>query len=88
MATAGIEGEKLDLEAVRSSVMRKTGFGKPGASPRHVDGLVDVMDDAARNFGGKLTHARLCNWQAALFPTFSVRLPATKFPDCLRQLCG
>ena len=68
MATAGIEGEKLNLDAVRSSVMRKLGFAKPGASTRHVDGLVDVMDDATRNFGKKLTHARLRDWQAALFP--------------------
>jgi hypothetical protein len=45
------------------------GVGKSGASPRNVDGLVDVMDDATRNFSGRLTHARLCNWQAALFPT-------------------
>lgn len=69
MATAGIEGEKLNLDAVRSSVMRKIGFAKGGASSRHVDGLVDMMDDATRNFGARLTHARLCNWQAALFPT-------------------
>lgn len=68
MATAGIEGEKLNLEAVRSSVMRKLGYAKPGASTRHVDGLVDVMDDATRNISKKLTHARLCGWQAALFP--------------------
>ena len=72
MATAGIEGEKLNLDAVRSSVMRKLGFagsGAAGASTRHVDGLVEVMDDATRNFGKKLTHARLRDWQAALFPT-------------------
>lgn len=69
MATAGIEGEKLNLDAVRSSVMRKIGIAHSGASSRLVDGLVDVMDDATRNFSGKLTHARLCNWQAALFPT-------------------
>jgi len=69
MATAGIEGEKLNLDAVRSSVMRKIGIARVGASSRHVDGLVDMMDDATRNFGAKLTHARLCNWQAALFPT-------------------
>ena len=69
MATAGIEGEKLNLDAVRSSVLRKIGIARHGASSRHVDGLVDVMDDAARNFAGKLTHTRLCNWQAALFPS-------------------
>ena len=69
MATAGIEGEKLNLDAVRSSVLRKIGGARRGISSKHVDGLVDVMDDATRNFGKKLTHARLCNWQAALFPT-------------------
>ena len=68
MGTAAIEGEKLNIEAVRSSVLRKMGIGKRSASPRHVDGLVDVMDDAMRNFDSKLTHTRLCNWQAALFP--------------------
>ena len=73
MATAGIEGEKLNLDSVRSSVLRKisiAGFtGKAGASSRHVDGLVDVMDDATRRFARRLTHARLCAWQAALFPS-------------------
>jgi Fic family protein len=69
LATAGIEGEKLNLDAVRSSVMRKLGIAGDGASPRHVDGLVDVMDDATRNFASELTHERLCNWQAALFPS-------------------
>lgn len=76
MATAGIEGEKLNLEAVRSSVLRKLGSaGKAGASSRHVDGLVDVMDDATRHFSKRLTHARVCAWQAALFPASSARLP-------------
>lgn len=69
MATAGIEGEKLNLDAVRSSVLRKIGGARGGIAPKNVDGLVDVMDDATRNFSKKLTHARLCNWQAALFPT-------------------
>ncbi len=69
MATAGIEGEKLNLDQVRSSVMRKIGLARHGASARAVDGLVDVMDDAARNFTARLTHARLGKWQAALFPT-------------------
>ena len=69
MATAGIEGEKLNLDAVRSSVLRKIGGARRGISSKHVDGLVDVMDDATRNYGKKLTHPRLCNWQAALFPT-------------------
>lgn len=69
MATAGIEGEPLNLDSVRSSVVRKIGMPGHGASPRHVDGLVDTMDDASRNVAAPLTHARLFSWQAALFPT-------------------
>src|SRR5258707_908276 len=69
IATALIEGERLNLDQVRSSVMRKLGIARHGAVAREVDGLVDVMDDAARNFTRKLTHARLCDWQAAWFPT-------------------
>ncbi|MFM9970610.1 MAG: Fic family protein [Burkholderiales bacterium] len=68
MATAGIEGERLDVEAVRSSVLRKMGLAATRKSPRNVDGLVELMDDATRNFKRPLTHARLCDWQAALFP--------------------
>ena len=69
IATAGIEGEKLDLEQVRSSVLRRTGGAGRTTSSRDIEGLVEVMDDATRNFSDKLTHVRLCNWQAALFPT-------------------
>ena len=69
IATAGIEGETLNLDAVRSSVLRRLGMARHGTSSRHVDGLVDVMDDAMRNFAAALTHERLYAWQAALFPT-------------------
>ncbi len=68
LATAAIEGEKLNLEHVRSSVLRKMGITRRGGSSRTVDGLVEVMDNAMRDFAGPLTHARLCRWQAALFP--------------------
>ncbi|MBI5279216.1 MAG: Fic family protein [Burkholderiales bacterium] len=71
VSTAAIEGEQLDLLAVRSSVATRLGVGsnRGAAAPRHVDGLLDIMDDAVRNAGVVLTHERLCRWQAALFPT-------------------
>jgi len=70
MATAAIEGEALNLAAVRSSVARRLGMGPSvGAAPRDVEGLLDVMEDAARNWNLDLTEVRLCRWQAALFPT-------------------
>lgn len=71
VATAAIEGERLDLDAVRSSVARRLGVAGPQRTntPRHVDGLLDAMDDAVRNASAPLTHERLKGWQAALFPT-------------------
>lgn len=71
VATAAIEGERLDLQTVRSSVARRLGEAhqKSPATPRHIDGLLDIMDDAVRNATALLTHDRLCAWQAALFPT-------------------
>lgn len=69
MSTAAIEGEKLDLETVRSSVMRR--LGEPGAgnrAKRDVDGLLDVMQDATKSYEATLDDDRLGRWQSALFP--------------------
>lgn len=69
VATAAIEGEALDLRAVRSSVARRLGLAHPGrAAPRTVEGLLDVMENAADAWQSPLTHERLCAWHAALFP--------------------
>lgn len=71
VATAAIEGERLDLAAVRSSVARRLGVGNqegPNA-PRNVEGLLDSMDDAVTRCADAVTHERLHAWQAALFPT-------------------
>ncbi|MEJ7687692.1 MAG: Fic family protein [Variovorax sp.] len=68
MATAAIEGENLDMAAVRSSVLRHLGQAAPGPSSRHVDGLVEIMQDATIGFDQPLTADRLCRWQSALFP--------------------
>jgi len=71
VATAAIEGERLDLQVVRSSVARRLGVAdlKDAAVPRHVDGLLDIMGDAVDNATAPLTSERLQGWQAALFPT-------------------
>jgi Fic family protein len=71
LATAAIEGEKLDLDAVRSSVARRLGLPAP-AKARHardVEGLLDMMEDAVARHAEPLTKERLFAWQAALFPT-------------------
>jgi len=71
VATAEIEGEKLEVDAVRSSIARRLGIASSFAAavPRHVEGLLDVMEDAAARWDSPLTEERLCTWQAALFPT-------------------
>lgn len=68
--TAEIEGQKLDRDAVRSSVAVKLGLPKGvGRHDRNIDGLVDVLLDAVRNHDKLLTLNRLNGWQAALFPS-------------------
>lgn len=69
IATAAIEGEKLSLESVRSSVIRRLGLGVNGPADRHVEGLVEVLDDATKKWAEPLDEERLCGWHAALFPT-------------------
>ena len=74
MATAAIEGEKLDIESVRSSVAHRLGLAELPTVDRHVDGLVQVMADATQQYQAPLTQERLCLWQAALFPGGSANL--------------
>lgn len=71
LATSAIEGEQLNPDSVRSSVLRHLGMEVNSSVPvsRQVDGLIDVMEDATRNFAHALTKTRLFRWHAALFPT-------------------
>jgi Fic family protein len=69
MATAAIEGEKLNLDVVRSSVCRRLGLANLPANDRHVEGLIEVMQDATDGYQSVLDEDRLCRWQSALFPT-------------------
>ena len=80
VATAAIEGENLDLAAVRSSVARR--LSVPDAAvvgtPRNVEGLLDVMESATADWGSDLTDDRLCRWQSALFPAGGSALRAVE----------
>ncbi len=64
-----IEGVVLNSDQVRSSVARRLGLQIPSAvdSSHYIDGIVDVMLDAATNVE-LLTEKRLFGWHAALFP--------------------
>lgn len=66
-----IEGETLDAEQVRSSIARHLGMDVGGlvAIDRNVEGIVEMMLDATRQYNQPLTAERLFSWHAALFPT-------------------
>ena len=66
-----IEGEILDREQVRSSIARRLGLDISGLvySDRNVDGIVDLMVDATKNFDKEMNKERLFSWHSALFPT-------------------
>lgn len=68
LATAAIEGERLSMNTVRSSVMRRPGLSTMGPIDRNVDGLVAVIFDATTAHDQPLDEDRLCRWQSALFP--------------------
>lgn len=71
MKTSSIEGEILKRDSVRSSVARHLGLSQAGLpqADRHIDGLVEILLDATRNYEKPLTVKRLQSWHGALFPT-------------------
>lgn len=66
-----IEGERLNIDQVRSSIARRLGIEIAGAihSDRNVDGVVEMLLDATQNYDLSLNSERLFDWHAALFPT-------------------
>ena len=72
LKTSEIEGERLDPNAVRSSVARRLGLplaGLPAIRNQQADGMVDILMDAMMNHEQALNADRLFGWHAALFPT-------------------
>jgi Fic family protein len=69
LATAAIEGQSLDVQAVRSSVGNRLGLAMPKSNDRDVEGLVQVMQDATEHSAKPITQQWLCAWQQMLFPS-------------------
>jgi len=71
LKSSEIEGEILNSDQVRSSIARRLGMDIAGLVPsdRYVEGVVEMMLDATRNYALPLSDERLFGWQAALFPT-------------------
>ena len=66
-----IEGEKLPIDQVRSSIAKRLGIEIAGEViiNRNVEGVVDMMLNATQQYSHPLTADRLFGWHAALFPT-------------------
>lgn len=71
LKTSEIEGERLDVKSVRSSIARRLGVDIGALAPvdRHVEGVVEMVLDAVSDARSPMTQERLCGWHAALFPT-------------------
>ena len=66
-----IEGVKLNIEQVRSSIAQRLGLDIGGDVyvERDVQGIVDMMLDATLNYDKPVTEDRLFGWQASMFPS-------------------
>ena len=66
-----IEGIRLNVEQVRSSIARRLGIDnvKYSAPSHYIDSVVGVMLEAVQNYNQPLSKEKLCAWQYAFFPT-------------------
>lgn len=74
--TSAIEGEKLDRDVVRDSIVRRLSL--PGGGVRRADdrteGVIDITLDAL-HYETPVTEARLLGWHEKLFPIVRNRRP-------------
>ena len=75
LRTSEIEGEVLNAQSVRSSVIRHLGLEQAGFVPSRqhhetpqTSALVELLIEATSQYNQPLTFKALCQWQAALFP--------------------
>ncbi len=69
--SASIEGKKLDVQSIKSSVAKRLGLSVAGlpAEKRNIEGFVELLLDATRSYARALDSKRIKGWQAGLFPT-------------------
>lgn len=70
IASSAIEGERLNVDSVRSSLARQFELNddNPYPTSKRSDGLAEMMRDALHNFTQPLTCKRLFQWHRWLFP--------------------
>lgn len=66
--SGAIEGERLNVESVRSSLARRLGLDAGSAQPEaRSEGLARIMWDATTNLDAPISEARLLQWHSWLF---------------------
>ncbi len=68
--TSAIEGEKLDIQSLRSSIAKRLHLEQghtKNINSKRTDGIVEVLVDATSNYQKDLTLDRINGWHAALF---------------------
>lgn len=68
--TSEIEGEKLNVSSVRSSVAKYLGLEQAGllAGTRQTESLVKMLCTAISDLHELVNEVMLCDWKAVLFP--------------------
>jgi len=72
--TSQIEGEKLNVDSVRSSVAKQLGLEQAGLSSgsptgtRQTESLVAMLCKVTRDLNESISQQSLCEWQADIFP--------------------
>jgi Fic family protein len=71
ISTSAIEGEILNRDSVKASILRKLGFKDVDSYARDIstDYLIEILIDANTNYEQDLTLERLFGWHNALFPS-------------------
>lgn len=66
-----VEGVRLNVEQVRSSIARKLGIKnvKYTAPSHYIESVVNVMLEVIQHYDTPLNKEKLCAWQAAFFPS-------------------
>lgn len=69
ITSSAIEGERLNVGSVRSSLARRLGLNETGRTTPRSEGLAELLVDATRECQSPLDLQRLLDWHHWLFPT-------------------
>ena len=87
VTSSAIEGERLNVESVRSSLARRLGVAGEPRRPATArsEGLAELTLDATQNVDAPLDLARLLHWHELPFPEQESILPMHVRVGCLRR---